>query len=544
MRVRGNVAQINFGVEVVDDTVLEANRAASATMQAALQTLAELGIPDVDVRPYSYNVYAERYYPDYERDDPGTVPLFPEPGEEVRYRVMHQVAVIIRQMETLPDVVEALVAAGGNALYIYGTDYQYDDPASLEDESRRKAIADAERKANEIAQRIGMELGPVVAISELVQGSYTQWDFLEGSIWPGQLQFYKQLQIEYAVIPPTGPGDMITATPTPALPVESTPPPFTPFSVEPPATPDAVGTPVATAVITQTNAVSSTAPLMAPAATDHVSIVGGDEATLREFLRQFFVQTFGPVEPSDTTVYIAALPPNLPYTLELPAGIHVAGSVVTGGEFANTQILFTVDENSKVAESLVALRQQLEAQGYTPLADQRNPGAFVIEAQDYFPMCSPDNRTLITLSGRGVDDGTGVLRIYNNPVADFDGTCGASPGPSPDAFSHLLPNLSAPVPIAVFSSGGGSDGNGFDSTFRFDAETTVAALAAHYNAQLLARNWQLLGASQTEHMAWSGWSLQDGDQRFIATLTVVRDAKRSNRFLTTLRLDRDLLTPE
>lgn len=200
VRVQANMARLDLGVEVVDETLSVANQQASELMQRILDTLASQRIAEDDIKPYAYNISAERYYPDYDRDDPGTVPLFPDANEAIRYRVIHQIHVNVRAMDRVPDVVAAVIEAGGSHFYLYAIDFLYDDPSRLEADSRAKAIADAQRKAEAIAVEIDVQLGPVIAISELIEAGGARWDSYIPPIWPGQLQFYKQLQLTYALV--------------------------------------------------------------------------------------------------------------------------------------------------------------------------------------------------------------------------------------------------------------------------------------------------------------------------------------------------------
>lgn len=512
MRVQANMAKSHFSVEVVGDTVIEAHRTAGEIMARVVDALAALQIAGDDVQPHSYNVYVERYYEDYERDDPGTVPLFPEAGEQIRYRVMHQLSVTVRDLAAITDVVDAVTTAGGNYVYIYGTDFLYDDPAGLEHEARQKAIADAERKAQEIAQLIGVELGAPRAISELVAGGYSNWDGYGPPLWPGQLQFVMQLQVEYAIIDREATLPAATSTPT------------TTGSMTTDSMTTTAIAPGSDAQVTESN----------HTALHDVTIHGGDEAALRAFLRQYFVQTFAPSQ-GRTDVYIGTLPPTLPFTIDLPANVTVAGSVVNSIEYTNTHLLFSV--NGDVPETMALLRGQLEDQGYATPAGYGRHGVFVTASIDYLPLCSPDGKSTLTISGRNLADGVGVLHFYINTMSPDASPCGATT-PVEDEFSALLPTLEPPVPISVFQSGGGSDGTGQEMTIRFTAETTVEALAETYNAQMEALGWKQTGASQSELMAWSGWSLRQDSQTYIASLYIAANPANSNRFHSTLRIDK------
>lgn len=223
VRVQANMARLDLGIEVVDESLSIANQQASERMQHILDTLESQRIDADDIKPYAYNVSAERYYPDYEIDDPGTVPLFPDVNEAIRYRVIHQIHVNVRELDRVPDVVAAVIEAGGNNFYLYAIDFLYDDPSSLEAASRANAIADAQRKAQAIAAEIDVQLGSVIAISELVQAGGARWDNDIPPIWPGQLQFYKQLQLTYTVLDNT----VIDSAPIQAAPTTTSTSPLT-----------------------------------------------------------------------------------------------------------------------------------------------------------------------------------------------------------------------------------------------------------------------------------------------------------------------------
>jgi uncharacterized protein len=502
-RVKANQVQVNLGVEVVDDTVVEANRTASAIMQQVLDALALQQIADVDIQPYAYNIQAERYYADYERDDPGTVPLFPAPGEKIRYRVLHQIHVRISDLDQVDTVVDAVIEAGGNKVYIYGTDFLYDDPESLEAAAREQALANAHDKAGEIAQLIGAEVGPVQQISEIVGHSGVYWDSDIAPLWPGQLQFYMSLQVTYGVSSTTPVTTTTTLTETP--------------------------------VATTTGAIIGT---NSSRELDTVTIHGGDEETLREFLRQYLLAPFGFNDENATTVYIGTLPPELPLTLDIPAGITTVGAIVTTGEYSNTQLLFSLEQN--VTDSLAMLRQQLQSQDYFQPAPPSGE-VFQTQPDDYVSWCNPEGTLAVVVTGRNLADRTGIIRLFITHVLPTNGPCAsASAGASGGSgdLESALPTLAAPPNVAAFQSGMSSSGDSVEATVGFTGDTTIALLAEHYIAQLQAAGWQQMGASQTEDMAWSGLSVTNDDRSYRATFYIVRDAGSSDRFRATLRIER------
>lgn len=283
----------------------------------------------------------------------------------------------------------------------------------------------------------------------------------------------------------------------------------------------------ATEALTQTSLVTNT-----------VVIHGGDEETLREFLRQYLISPFTTGDESTTEVYIGTLPPELPFTLELPAGMEVVGSVVTMGEFANSQLMFTADQN--VAEIVTTLRQQLESQGYERMNMGGGGQIFQTESGDYLPQCSPDDTHSVIVNGRSLPDGGGVVRFYINNESPLGGNCAQIPPDriSEDEYAAIMPNLPAPANVASFSSGMSSGGDHVEATIGLRGETTIAALAEHYNGSLEDAGWHQTGASQTEDMAWSGWTITDNEQSYVGTFYVVRDAGSSDRFYASLRIER------
>jgi len=198
VRIKPDIAQATIGVEVVKPTVKEASSGARDVMQAVLQVLKEQGVAEKDIQTSGFSVWAER-------------PYSPEgPSEEILYHVSNQVAVTIRDLETVETVLGATMEAGANN--IYGVTFSLADPSQVESEGRKKAVADAKAKAQELATLNGLKLGDVVSVSEVIGGGggYYAVSFPRavavdmgggggGPIAPGELELTMQLEIVYAV---------------------------------------------------------------------------------------------------------------------------------------------------------------------------------------------------------------------------------------------------------------------------------------------------------------------------------------------------------
>jgi uncharacterized protein YggE len=197
VKIKPDVAQANIGVEVVEPTVKEASRGARDTMEAVLKALTEQGVDEKDIQTSGFSVWTER-------------PYGPEgPSDEVLYHVSNQVAVTVRDLDTVGTVLDAAIEAGANN--IYGVTFSLADPSQVESRARKEAVANAQAKAQELATLNDVEVGDVVSVSEVIggRGGYYTSVVREtavagmggggGPIAPGELELTLQLEIVYTV---------------------------------------------------------------------------------------------------------------------------------------------------------------------------------------------------------------------------------------------------------------------------------------------------------------------------------------------------------
>ena len=198
VKIKPDIAQANIGVEVIRPTVKAASSGAKDSMDAVLQALKEQGVDEKDIQTSGFSVWTER-------------PYGPEgPADEILYHVSNQVAVTIRELETVGTVLDAAIEAGANN--IYGVTFSLADPSQVESAARERAVADAQAKAQELAALNDVKLGDVVSVSEVIGGGggYYAGGVREaalaagmggggGPIAPGELELTLQLQIVYTV---------------------------------------------------------------------------------------------------------------------------------------------------------------------------------------------------------------------------------------------------------------------------------------------------------------------------------------------------------
>ena len=191
-----DVANVDVGVETQADTVQQAVADNKAKMTRLLDTLKELGIADKDIQTTNYGVYTQQQsVPDGKGMGPTT------------YHVNNQVNVTVRDVTTLGDVLDKVVAAGANN--IYGVNFSVADTSKLQADARAKAFADAKERAESLAKLAGVTLGDVVSVSEVIGSN----PIYEGArmaaatglggggapIQPGELEVNMSVQVTFAI---------------------------------------------------------------------------------------------------------------------------------------------------------------------------------------------------------------------------------------------------------------------------------------------------------------------------------------------------------
>lgn len=194
--IEPDIATASIGVEVVRATVREASVDAQTIMEEVQAALLSQNIAETDIQTRHFSIFAERF---------GPSGLLAE--DEVRYRVSNTVFIRIWDLESIGDVLDAAIDAGANN--IYGVDFSLADPASVQSQARAQAVADAFGKAEELAELIGVGVGDVVGISEIIGqgggffgGNFSRMTMAEmgggaGPVSPGELNLTMQLQITY-----------------------------------------------------------------------------------------------------------------------------------------------------------------------------------------------------------------------------------------------------------------------------------------------------------------------------------------------------------
>ncbi len=150
--------QLGFSTSNVD--VGQAMSQSNATVERLTQAMLGLGIAAEDIQTTNFSVWPE------ERYDPVTG----LPSGEKTYRVENTLSVKVRQLGSMPQVIEAGLANGANNLY--GLNFSIDDSGALAAEARSAAVADAQARAGELAAELGVTLGDARIANEIYNTGY------------------------------------------------------------------------------------------------------------------------------------------------------------------------------------------------------------------------------------------------------------------------------------------------------------------------------------------------------------------------------------
>ncbi|MSQ36195.1 MAG: DUF541 domain-containing protein [Dehalococcoidia bacterium] len=154
-----DVGTFTAGIEVTRPTVAAAREEAARAAAALTAAVRALGVEQRDVRTVSFTVN-----PQYDLRAPNGRPMI------TGYTVSNVVTVKVRKVDDLSKVLDAAVAAGGNATRVQQIAFEVGDPQRFEVEARDLAMADAKRRAEQLAKAAGASLGRVRAVSEAVAG--------------------------------------------------------------------------------------------------------------------------------------------------------------------------------------------------------------------------------------------------------------------------------------------------------------------------------------------------------------------------------------
>ena len=162
-----NIATITFNAESRAKTVAEAQKTVNKIVADSLAFLKSSEIADTDIKTANYSAYPEYVYPCSDRPCPAGTANTPTVSG---YLVTQSISVKVRATENVGAIIDGLGKTGATGLS--GPNYAVDNPESVKQEARQKAIANAEVKAKALAKDLGVRIVRIARYTEDVGGSY------------------------------------------------------------------------------------------------------------------------------------------------------------------------------------------------------------------------------------------------------------------------------------------------------------------------------------------------------------------------------------
>lgn len=170
--VRPDLAVVQLGAMAEAGSAAAASDRAAAAMQAMIAAAESSGVGESDRLTGPLRLSSWR----------------PDIGQPPRFNANHQLTLRIRPVSQASEVVRAVLAAGGDAAEIHDLRLTVERPEPHLDQARAEAMADARRRAEQLAELAGRRLGVVVAVREG-----------DGSGPPGGFQKYPQMRAAVAM---------------------------------------------------------------------------------------------------------------------------------------------------------------------------------------------------------------------------------------------------------------------------------------------------------------------------------------------------------
>lgn len=198
VNIKPDIAKTTIGVETVKASVKEASSENREILTQVIDALKAAGIAEKDMQTAGFNIYAEQLSQSESN---------PQDSPQVRYHVINQVLVTIRNTERVGELLDIAIEAGANSSY--GVEFRLDDQEAARSQARSRAVENARMKAEELATLTGTSVDEVLSVSEVIgsspfYSSPTAMAFggLGGGagtpITAGELQLTMQVQVTYA----------------------------------------------------------------------------------------------------------------------------------------------------------------------------------------------------------------------------------------------------------------------------------------------------------------------------------------------------------
>jgi uncharacterized protein YggE len=189
-----DIAILNLGIQSQEETVALAQSKAAEAMNKVLSALTGSGIAARDIQTQRFSIQVITRY------DNNT-------NQEIiiGYQVTNTVSAKIRSLTNTGIIIDAAAAAGGDLTRIQGITFSIEEPTSLYNQAREKAMNDAKAKADQIADLADITLGKPIFVSESISFPINQDSRIEAPAAPttpisiGELEISASVQVVYSI---------------------------------------------------------------------------------------------------------------------------------------------------------------------------------------------------------------------------------------------------------------------------------------------------------------------------------------------------------
>lgn len=164
--IKPDIAFLDLSVVTQGKTVGDTQKKNSEKMNKVIDYLKDFGVEEKDIKTTNYNIYPQYVYEDIK------VPQISG------YEINQGLEVKVRIMDKIGELLGGAVGAGVNRVGSLRFSVEKDDEPKAQ--SRKLAIEDAKKKAQETAAQLGLKLGKLIGFYENYNQPYPLYSTKEG----------------------------------------------------------------------------------------------------------------------------------------------------------------------------------------------------------------------------------------------------------------------------------------------------------------------------------------------------------------------------
>jgi uncharacterized protein YggE len=193
-----DMATVNVGVVAQAEDAKDATSENNTIINQITSVLTEMGVAESDIQTSNFSIY-----PMQDTKADGEV-------SSVTYRVENTVTVVVRDLDSLGDILDAVISAGANT--IYGVQFDVADRESAYGQAIDAAMQNAKNRAQLLADAAGAQLGELQSAETYlrsgggIQVAYAQDASVAGMgassevpVSPGDLEVSVDVNVVYAL---------------------------------------------------------------------------------------------------------------------------------------------------------------------------------------------------------------------------------------------------------------------------------------------------------------------------------------------------------